>query len=174
MLKSIVAAVVSALKSIGRIAGIVSMAPLHMIDRLLGGESGYVVPPAPELAPLQDDTTDPVDNSEMYAQLANAVMAWAANSLVDDQPAALPPRLPLAVREWLPGLTRDECSAFINTDERAVSAHLRGLVELPCVRTVGRLTPFREWPPEEKERVPSFDTGSHSFVSYAAGYGLAR
>jgi hypothetical protein len=169
MLKFVFSAIASALRSIGRVVGVIAMAPLRLIDRLLiGGDGGYPQE-IPEVRRREDgEPKDAADSYAFYLELANKIMAWAADSIIADAPAPLPPRLPIALREWLPGLTRAECETLINADETAVSSHIQRLFALPGVRPVQRLAPLREWPEEPSL---AFDEGSPSFVSYAAGYG---
>jgi hypothetical protein len=172
MLKSIFAGIASALRSIGRFVFGVAMAPFRFVDRILGGDGGDSFPPIPEVKAY--DESEPFDRDDrqaMYIEIANWILAWAADSIIDAAPAALPPRLPIALREWLPGLTRAECETLINADEKAVLAHIQQAFPLPGVRPVQRLTPLREWP---REPSIGWDEGSPSLVSYAAGSGPAR
>jgi hypothetical protein len=169
MLKAVFSAIASALRSFAGVMGHVAMAPIRFIDRLLVGDTGGSPPEIQDVRRYDDaEPIDSADRHAMYIELANNVMAWAANSIVDDAMAPLPAKLPIALREWLPGMTRDECIALINADEKAVSAHIQRLFGLPGVRPVQRLTPLREWPAEPSL---AFDEGSPSFVSYAADNG---
>lgn len=172
MFRSIVAAVVRALKAIAGFARRVAAAPFLALANPFGG--GGDVPAVPEVAPTmaEDEAEAGPDMDKVYKELANIVMAWAANSIVDGQPGPLPPhpRLPRSLAEWLRGIELDEAHAIINASENEVSAHLRSRELIPGVRSVRPLEPAT-WP--EK---PQFacDQGSPSFVSYAAGYAPAR
>jgi hypothetical protein len=169
MLKSVLLSIVSALRSVAGVIGRIAMAPLRCIDRVLVRGDGGSPREIPEVRRYDDaEPLDAADRQAMYIELANRIMAWAADSIVDDAPAPLPEKLPIGVREWLPGMTRDECRALINAHEKAVSAHIQRLFALPGLRPVQPLTPLREWPAEPSL---AFDEGSPSFVSYAAGYG---
>jgi hypothetical protein len=169
MLKAIFSSIVSALRSVASVMGRVAMAPIRFIDRLLVGGDGGSPPEIQEVRRYDDtESIDSADRQAMYIELANRIMAWAADSIVDDAPAPLPAKLPIALREWLPGVTRDECCVLLNADEKAVSAHIQRLFALRGLRPVQHLTPLREWPAEPS--LP-FDEGSLSFVSSAAGYG---
>jgi hypothetical protein len=149
MLRSIIAAVVSALRLFGRLVRRVATAPFVMLDSMVGG-GGAAPLEIPEVAPPEALVPKPVDNARFYEDLANAVMSWCADSIIRDAPATVPSSLPLAVKNWLPGLTREECDAIIEADKAAVSVHLEGMFELPGVRPVQALTPLRAWPPAPK------------------------
>jgi hypothetical protein len=164
--------IAAALRSIGSAVFGIAMAPLRLIDRLLGSDGGGASPQIPDVRAY--DESEPIDAHDrmaMYIEIANRILAWAADSIIGDAPAPLPPNLPIQIREWLPGLTRAECGTLINADEKAVSAHLQQAFPLPGVRPVQRLTPMLEWPREPSSK---FNEGSPSVVSYAAGYGPAR
>lgn len=170
MLKSIVTSIASALRAIGRLAGAIAIAPIRFTDRVLvGGEPGSP-PEIPEVRPYEyGEEADGFDRQALYIEFANLVMAWAADSVVAGRPVPLAVRdIPLDVREWLPGLTRDECLAIISTDEKAVSAHLQCLFTLRNLRPVQRLTPLKMWPVEPSL---AFDEGSPSFIAYATDAG---
>jgi len=157
MLRLIVSSIRSALRSAFRFIGRAMSLP----GQLLGGFVGVPDPgDMPEQAPPEDlsaGRNEPVDNSEVYEAVANLVRMWCADSLIDDRPAPLPPKLPRKILEWLPGLTRDECDAIIQVDNYSVSAHCQGLYDIAGVRPVGRLPAMQEWPPEtEKEVSPDF------------------
>ncbi|HEX7883575.1 MAG TPA: hypothetical protein VF499_12655 [Afipia sp.] len=164
MIKTIITAITSALRALVRVAGAIAMSPLRLVDRVLYGDR----PPAIEApAPCQygDEPSDAEARQAMYLELANRIVWWAAESIEVDRPAPLAARdIPLAVRAWLPGLTRAECAAIIGADERAVSAHLQKLFSLPGVRPVERLPRLQEWP---EEPAPANDAGSPSFIYFA-------
>lgn len=158
MLRSIVTAIVSALKSIGRFAGRIVAAPFAAFGAMVGGEAA--APPQIDLPPPIETTTN--DNSEVYKQIADAIMRWACDSVIDDRPAPLPPGLPLAVKEWLPGLSRDECEAIVESEQNDVLAHFLGRCPIVGVRSVQPLTPVGEWPARESEPTPEAEIGSPS------------
>jgi hypothetical protein len=145
VLKAVFSAIVGALNAAGRILGRVIATPFRMLDGLLGGGGSPVPLEIPEV--LAPETVKPTfDRVAMYADIANAVMAWCADSVIADRPVTLPPHLPIALREWMPGLNRAECSALMNADKIAVCDHLERTVALPGVRPVQPLRPLREWP----------------------------
>lgn len=145
MLRSIISALVSALKGGFRMLGRVATAPFRMLAGLGGG--GLAVPPElPEVEPPAEDVAPVADRMQMYEDLANAVMAWAADALIADRPVPLPPRMPVAVREWLPGLSREECWTLMEAEKRAAAAHLEGIFHLDGVRRVQRLARVEDWP----------------------------
>jgi len=149
MLKSILSGIAAALRSIGRAVVGIAMAPLRFVDGLLGGSGGDSSPQIPEIRSYDDEVQlDGDDRQAMYIEIANKILAWAADSIIDSAPTSLPPGLPIELRYWVPGLTRQECETLINADEKAVSAHIQGIFPLPGVRPVQRLTPLLEWPRE--------------------------
>jgi hypothetical protein len=169
MLKSILSGIASALRAIGRAVFGIAMVPLRLVDRLLVGGDGGSPQEIPEVRRYEDgEPKDAADSYAFYLELANRIMTWAADSIVADAPASLPPRLPIALREWLPGVTRAECEVLINADEKAISAHIQRAFPLPGVRLVQRLAPLLEWP---REPSSNLNEGSPSFVSYAGGHG---
>jgi hypothetical protein len=169
MLRQILSAVVSALKSIGRFAGRLALAPLRMLGGLVGGVGGNsgplaVPPPIEDYAEGDVASVPPGPAPQAVSeQMASIVMEWAAHSIVHESPVPLPPKLPRAVVAWLQGLTREECFAIIDAERSAVSMHLGALSLLPGVRSVRPLAPV-SW---KREPMPPFDMGSLSFVTMA-------
>jgi hypothetical protein len=145
MLKAIVSAIAGALRAAGRILRRVVATPFRMLDGLLGGGGPPIPPEIPEVLP-PEQVEPTLDRAAMYADIANAVMTWCADSVISGRPTALPPRLPIALREWMPGLNRDECFTLMNTNKLAVFDHLERTFLLPGVRPVQPLRPLREWP----------------------------
>jgi hypothetical protein len=169
MLKAVFSAIVSALKSVGRLFGRVAVAPFRMLDGLLGGV-GPAVPAAPEVSAEADDVPPPPpDHKRLYEQIALAVMQWCLDSLVADHKVVIPSKMPRGIAAWLPGLARDECIALASADRMAVSAHIRSYSLMRGVRSVQPLDRL-EWPPE-----PGFapDQGSGGFLSVLADGGTA-
>jgi hypothetical protein len=148
MLRLILTAIRSALSSAVRFLGRVMSLP----GRVLGHALGVPEPDdLPDLAPPEDlsaGSKPTTDTQEIYLAVANLVRAWCADTLIEARPVALPPGLPLKIRQWLGGLTRDECDAVINADKYAVSAHCQGLYDIAGVRHVGRLPAMFEGLPE--------------------------
>jgi hypothetical protein len=141
MFKSIVRAVVTALRAAVRFAVSVLSTPGRLADGLLGaaapppaGDSGMVEDLRDKLARDQAD-------QENYRKIADAIWAWATDSLIEGKPAPVPVWLPRSVKEWLPGLTQDEAEKLVSADKMAIQAHLRGIYVLPSVRKVGPLIP---------------------------------
>jgi hypothetical protein len=173
MVKAIISAIVSALRSLGRIAGRIATAPLRAINRILGVDDGSDPGDAPDVARYTGDDEAPAtgpDLDAVYRELANIVMAWAANSIVSGQPAPLPPKMPRDLSAWLPGISLDETHVLINADEMAVSSHLRSRELIRGVRSVRPLE-AAVWP-EEPDL--AFDQGSPGCFLSAAGYSPAR
>jgi hypothetical protein len=152
MLKLIFSAIAVILRAVARMLGRVAAAPFRMLNRLFGGSAGPI--DMPEVAPPEPVEPTPTDNTQLYADIANAIMRWCADSVIADRPIDLPPRLPIAVREWLPGVTRDECWTIMNAEKTAVSAHIQRLFPIPGVRPVQRLTRLTKWPAEPVEPGP--------------------
>lgn len=166
MLRAIVTAIVSALRSLGRFAGRVIAAPFAAIGAVIGGDAA-VLPTIDLPEPIETTTHD---NSEAYRQIADAVMRWACDLVIDDRPAPLPPGLPLAVREWLPGLTRAECEDIVESEQADVLANLQGVCTIVGVRSVQPLAAVSEWPARKSEPTPDLEVGSPS-ISGLGSYG---
>jgi hypothetical protein len=175
MLKVIVTAIVAALKAIGGFARRVAAAPFAALASAFGsGVDQSVVPTvAPSAADGDDEEPAPGPNLDaVYKELANIVMTWAADSIVDGQPGPLPsPRpFPRGIAEWLHGISLDEAHVLINASEAEVCAHLRSRELIPGLRSVRPLDPVA-WPEEPR---PYSGWGSPEFVSCDAGYAPAR
>lgn len=146
ILTAIKNALMSAFRSIGRgLAAVFRVLPFGG-----GGGNGPIEPPqiADEVEELQP-TVRPSSCSVADAFLdamADHAITWAANSIVDDAPAPLPDDLDPALREWLPGLTREQCEALISRTPLEVAAHLRGPWPIPGVPKLQRLQPLGRWP----------------------------
>jgi hypothetical protein len=165
MLKSIVAAVLSAFKAVFSFARKVGSLPLRMLDAILGGGSDIDIPPAPELPSDESDAfqSPKPDWEKIYENLALLVMRWCVESVELGQPAPVPTKLPRGISEWLPGLREPELIALASAGRIGISAHIRSQELVPGVRSVRRLEAIK-WP--EKPR-PEWDQGFPSFVSFA-------
>jgi hypothetical protein len=164
MLRAIFSSILSALRGLAGFIFSFGIAPLRLFDRLLGGDGGGAAQEIPVVRPYDAATPhDGADTQALHLEIANKVMAWAADSIVADRPVALPAGMPVPLKQWLPGLTRQECEVLINASEKAVSAHLQKLFALPEVRNVRRLDPIAEWAAEPK---PDLDQGSPSFAAF--------
>lgn len=135
--------------------GSVAMTPFRVVgnvlERLVGGGGG--MPELPDLSELREPRApapDPKGDAyiaEHEAQMergrlmANALMGYCADSVVDDCPAELPNQLSPELKSWARGLSRDECVAIMSADERTVHAHIAGLFHMPDVRRVTSLPP---------------------------------
>jgi hypothetical protein len=148
----------------------IAMAPLRLVDRILGG-GGPPVPPMPVESSEADDVpaAPAPDYKLIYEQLAIDVLQWCCDSLVAGGHAPIPSKMPRGISAWLPGLTREECVAIGSADRMAVSAHLCSYELVRGVRSVRPLDRV-EWPPET-EFAP--DQGSGRFLSFVAGAGTA-
>jgi hypothetical protein len=123
--------------------------PGRMLGALLGGA---VRPPAGDSPLVQDlesdvaaEHADAVDN---YKKIADAIWAWAMDSLVADAPAPVPAWLPRDVKSWLPGLTREEAEILVSSEKAAIEAHIRRGFGINGVRSVGPLEPVWSLHPE--------------------------
>jgi len=141
-MRAIFFAIMSALSTAFRFAGRVVTWPL----RLFGG-GGLAVPPEVQM-PVPFEPPPAPDRGEIYDAIAQAMMSWCADSICADRPVVLPPGLPIAIREWAPGLNREECWEIMGADKMAVSAHITGLFTLPGVRKVQPLARIDEWTAE--------------------------
>jgi hypothetical protein len=137
-LKSILSACVAGLKAFGRAA-------TWPLRALIGGGGGGM--PALE-AVAEDAALDPTADREAAmatgAAMAELVLAWAANSIIDDAPAHLPDVLTDELKSWARGLSREECECILEAEEHAISAHIQGVFLLPGVRRVQPL-PTADW-----------------------------
>lgn len=142
-MRSIIFAIIAACKTAFNLGAMVLSWPLRMLfgDRGGGGEAPEVPMPQPLPEP-------PEDRTKIYEDIARAVMNWAAESVIADRPVDLPPRLPIGIREWLPGLSREECYNIMGADRSVVWAHIQGISALPGVRPVQRLQGGQTWPAE--------------------------
>lgn len=150
MLKAMLSAIVAGLKACARMVGTMLLAPLRMIR---GADHPDVLPEI-ELPPPYE--AQPEDRTQIYQDIARAIMNWALDSITAGRPVALPAGLPLAVKEWLPGLRPDECWELMEANPLAVSKHIQGLSPLSGVRTVQSLPWLEEWP---AERLKTATTG---------------
>lgn len=158
MLKSILSAVATAFRAVVRVAGAALSAPLKLVGGLFGG-GGMAVPPSIDLPPPLEIPKK--SDASVYEDIADAIMRWACDSVLADRPAPVPPGLPIATREWLTGLTRDECEGIVESDRADVLAHIRGKCPLLGVRSVQRLPRVTEWPARRSE--PARDPDASSF-----------
>jgi hypothetical protein len=124
------------------------MFPGRLVAHILGIPEADEVPrPAPP-EDLTAGSKPSDDSTEAWERAADLVRGWCADSIIDDKPAGMSPALPLAVREWLPGLSRNECFAIIEADKQAVLGHVRGINAIAGVRPRHRLAAISEWLPE--------------------------
>jgi hypothetical protein len=138
-LKTCLAACLNGLRALGRAA-------TWPLRALIGdGGGGQVTPP--EVADLAS-SQDPVGEREMAmtrgAAMAEAMLAWAASSIIDDAPARLPEVLTDDLKAWARGLSRDECESILEAEEHAISAHIQRVFLIPGVRKVQPL-PQSDW-----------------------------
>jgi hypothetical protein len=142
MLKSILSAVAASLMAAFRFVGRAVTTPLTWF-----GGSGHATPgPVPLPQPL--DAEPQPDQSQIYDDIARIIMSWCADAIIADGSQPLPPGMPIALREWMPGLTRKECWEIMDADRMAVSSHLQRCFALPGVRPVQPLSRMWEWPTE--------------------------
>jgi hypothetical protein len=166
MLKSICAAIGTALKGAVSFLRAIVAVPGRAVAQLLGG--GAPEPPD-EDSPLVEDlarrvAAEDAAAEDNYRKIAAAVWHWCIDSLLADGPIAAPKWLPRGVREWLPGLDAVEAERIVAANKDAVRAHLYGLYAIPGVRKVQRLPAVAEWPPEPIYKDPS--PGFLHFATY--------
>src|SRR5258708_5842045 len=99
MLKSILSAFAAGLMAGFRFVGRAVTTPLTWF-----GGSGHAIP-APVPLPQPLDAEPQPDQSQIYDDIARIIMSWCADAIIADRPQPLPPGLPIALREWMPGLT---------------------------------------------------------------------
>ncbi|MCK1341009.1 hypothetical protein IVB38_34590 [Bradyrhizobium sp. 38] len=158
-MRAIISAIISALKSAFGVAAAVLVAPFRYLASMTGG--GQAAPPEMRMPEPIESAPARVDMTKMYDEIAAAIMSWSVDSIIADGPVAAPPKAPREVREWLQGLTRDECAVLMESDKMSISSHLIGLFSIPGVRKVQPLT-VTAWPAEPV----SF--GSAGFAAIAA------
>ncbi|MHC2844830.1 hypothetical protein [Bradyrhizobium diazoefficiens] len=129
--------------------------------RLLGGLfGGSLTPPpagdSPLVADLKEELAARQGEDVDHAKDARLVLLWCADSIVADRPVPVPSSLPRVVKEWLKGLSRDECELVISWEKTAISAHIRKLYALPGVRPVQPL-PAAKWAPAPATVAPAPD-----------------
>lgn len=144
MLRAIFNAIASGLAAAVRFTGRMLTAPL----RWFGGGGGE--PMLPEFVPPEPVADPGPDRAALYDDIARVIMTWAADSIIADGPVPLPPRMPIALREWCSGLSRAECWEIMESDRMAVSSHLQHCFAIPGVRPVQRLQPVVAWPAEPR------------------------
>jgi hypothetical protein len=119
--------------------------------RLLGGIFGGPLAPPPEgdgplVSELREELAARQGEAVDHDKTARLVLLWCADSIVADRPVPVPSSLPRDVKEWMKGLSREECERVISSDKTAISAHVRKLFALPGVRRVQPLA-AAEWSP---------------------------
>ncbi|QOZ66392.1 hypothetical protein [Bradyrhizobium arachidis] len=162
MLRSILSAIGAALKGAFFFVWEALRLPGRLFAGLLGGTADG--PPAgdsPLVSDLKSELAERKSLADTHDKIARSVLAWAADSIIDDRPAPVPTWLPRELKNWLPGLTRDEVETLVSSDNQAISAHIREIYALNGVRKVQPL-PAAEWPPEPVSVEPAPE-----FVRYA-------
>jgi hypothetical protein len=148
-MRSILSAVGATMRGALNVLKSVVSLPGRIIGAVFGGGADAgAAPELPQLRDLENELAGRFDRTAIYENIARAVMGWCADSMIADRPQALPAGLPIAVREWLPGLTRDECDLIISADKTAVSSHVQNAFTIKGVRRLGRLPAPPEWPAE--------------------------
>jgi hypothetical protein len=162
-MRSILSAIGAAMRGTLNVLKSVVSLPGRIIGAVFGGgvDAG-AAPELPQLRDLENELAGRFDRTALYENIARSVMGWCADSIIADRPQPLPPGLPIAVREWLSGLTREECDIIINADKTAVSSHVQNAFTIQGVRRLGRLPALREWPAE-----PAYLPESAGFAAIA-------
>lgn len=162
MLRSILSAIRTALKGAFSFVWEAFCLPGRLFAGLLGGAANG--PPAgdsPLVSDFKSELAERKSLADNHVKVARSVLAWAADSIIADKPASVPAWLPRELKNWLPGLTREEVETLISADNQAISAHVRRMFALNGVRKVQPLKPA-EWPPEPVSVEPAPE-----FVRYA-------
>lgn len=155
-MKSFIAAVVGALRAAFAVVRGVLSIPGRIVAGLLGGSAAP--PPAgdsPLVANLKDEIAEQRAATDNYARIADAIWAWAMDSLVADAPAPVPAWLPRDVKSWLPGLTRAEAEILISSEKTPIAEHVRRRFGIDGVRAVGALEPLKSWSHPEPTSMPA-------------------
>lgn len=162
-MQSIFAAIGTALRAAFTVLRAVISLPGRLVVGLLGGSAAP--PPAgdsPLVQELQAELDAEGDRMKKNAEnIAAIVAAWCADCLIAGRPlpAPTPPHVPRAVSDWLPGLTREECTEIVCAAKQAVFEHIEGRSIVSGVRPVQRLDAIVEWSPEPAcvEPAPGFE-----------------
>jgi hypothetical protein len=185
MLRSIAAAIVSMLLSIGRIGRGILAFPGKVIQGFFGGGGAVSDIPGPPPVSIDSDAGDTADFTaaleRSYAMMAAIIQAWAARSLTAGAYQPIEGKLSRSVEAWLPGLRPSELLAIIDATPEAVCAHLRSRDLIAGVRSVRPLDAVA-WvddtpQPAPEEPAPGFlmtavlhDTARFRAVREAAGF----
>lgn len=146
-MRAIISAIISALRSAFSFATTALAAPFRFLNSMTGG--GLAVPPSVPMPEPFEDEPPRKDMTEIYDEIARMILEWAADSIIADRPLPVPPKIHREVRDWMAGLTRDECYELMEADRMAVSSHIMGLFALPGVRKVQPLEAV-VWPPRTR------------------------
>jgi hypothetical protein len=82
------------------------------------------------------------DLNYQYRRDTLDVVRYLAAALKGETPE-VSARIPRAVRDWLPGLSRDEMQRLVRAGVAGILAHLRGVKLVSDVRPVGKIEPRR-------------------------------
>jgi hypothetical protein len=129
-MRAIIFAIIHALKGAFSFGLAVLRAPFRFLNPMPDG-----VPEVPMPVPFEDESPRK-DMTEIYDEIARLILEWAADSIIADRPLPVPPKIHREVRDWMAGLTRDECCELMESDGMAVSSHIMGLFAIPGVRKV--------------------------------------
>lgn len=152
MFKSIMKAIGAALRATFSVLRNVISIPGRLVAGLLGGSASP--PPAgdsPLVTNLKEQIAEEQASQTNYKRIAEAIWSWCIDALIAEGPVPVPPFLPRAVKEWLPGIMPEEAERLVSADKTAIEAHVRGLFPLPGVRPVQPLAAVENWAPEPRE-----------------------
>jgi hypothetical protein len=162
-MRAIISAIIHALRSaFGAIAAMLS-APYRFLFSARGGMPSIDIP---EVAPAT--VTPPqlaVDHTDRYAKVAEAMMSWAAESILADERQPVPQAWPRSIKNWAQGLDREELFAIIDGPKHAVTGHISEVFAMPRVRKVQPL-PATPW--EKSTPISSGGFVSRGFAVIAA------
>src|ERR1700686_1881682 len=140
MFRSLINAIGSVIRSMGRIVRGVLALPGRVIHGILRGGGPVSDIPGPPPVSIDSDAGDTADFTaaleRSYAMMAAIIQAWAARSLTAGAYQPIEGKLSRSVAEWLPGLRPAELLAVIEATPEAVCAHLRSRHLIAGVRSV--------------------------------------
>jgi hypothetical protein len=169
MFRSIINAIGSVIRSLGRIVRGVLAFPGRVIHGILGGGGPVSDIPGPPPVSIDSDDAPGAEFAEAlersYAMMAAIIQAWAASSLSAGAYQPIQGKLSRAVEEWLPGLRPSELLAIIDATPEAVSAHLRSQELIPGVRSVRPLAAIA-WVDDTPKPAPEEPAPGHLMTAY--------
>jgi hypothetical protein len=169
MFRSLINAIGSVIRSMGRIVRGVLAFPGRVIHGILGGGGPVSDIPGPPPVSIDSDAGDTADFTaaleRSYAMMAAIIQAWAARSLTAGDYQPVEGKLSRSVEEWLPGLRPSELLRLIDATPEAVSAHLRSKDLIAGVRSVRPLAAIA-WVDDTPKPAPEEPAPGHLMTAY--------